>query len=154
MFITAFTRTIHLSLSWGRTIRSMPPHPNSLKVFSNITFPSAPSSSKLSLSLGSPHRNPVCAFPVPHSCHVGRQSHIIWWLRKTFIIVSSNTASHWASPQRGHETTQHRCESPNFASRRRMRVTVLVKARWNDGAYRVRHANDALRNAHLKLSDI
>jgi len=50
-FITAFTRSRHLSLFWARSIQSMTSHPTSLKCI----FPSKPRSSKWSLSLRPPY---------------------------------------------------------------------------------------------------
>ena len=41
-FITAFTRTRHLSLSWATTIQSIPPTPHFLKIHFNIILPSTP----------------------------------------------------------------------------------------------------------------
>jgi hypothetical protein len=48
-FITAFTRTHHLSLSWTRSIQSMPT-PYFSKIHFNIILPSKPESSKWYLS--------------------------------------------------------------------------------------------------------
>ena len=39
-FITAFTSARHLSLSWTRSIQSMPPRPTSLNIHLNIILPS------------------------------------------------------------------------------------------------------------------
>jgi len=51
-FITAFTKTRHLSLSWARSIQSMPPaHFLNIYSYFNIILPSTPGSSKWSLSL-------------------------------------------------------------------------------------------------------
>ena len=42
-----------------------------------IVFPSTPRSSKWSLSLRFPHRNPVCTVPFSPTCHMPRASHLI-----------------------------------------------------------------------------
>jgi len=64
-FIAAFTSTRHLSLSWARSIQSMLPTSNFLKIYLNIVLPSMPLSSSWSLSLRFPHQNPVYTSRVP-----------------------------------------------------------------------------------------
>jgi len=43
-------------------------------------FPSTPLSSKWSLPLSFPPPNPVCTFPLPHSCHTPCPSNSVWSL--------------------------------------------------------------------------
>jgi hypothetical protein len=51
-FITMFTRALHWSLSWARSIQSIPPHPMS------------------HLSFWLSHQNPICIPVLPHSCYM------------------------------------------------------------------------------------
>ena len=74
-FIAAFTTARHMSLSWGRSIQSMPPHPTSWRSISIL-------SSHLRLGLpsglfpsGFSHQNPVYVSPLPHTRHMPRPSH-------------------------------------------------------------------------------
>jgi len=46
-----------------------------LKIHLNIILPSGPGSSKWSLSLRCPQKNPVYTYPLPHTCYIPRQSH-------------------------------------------------------------------------------
>ena len=69
-------------------VKSSPPVPNLsqldpvhtptsyfLKIQLNIILPSTPGSPKWSLSLSSPHQNPVYASPLPHTRYMPRSSH-------------------------------------------------------------------------------
>jgi len=63
-FITAFTRARQLSPSWARSSQSMSPS-YVLKIHLNIILPSNPGSSKWSLSIRFPHKDPACTSPFP-----------------------------------------------------------------------------------------
>ena len=86
MFITAFSRARHLSLSWGTPIHSTPPS-HFLEIHLNIILPSTPGSSKWSLSPQvSPPNSCMHLFSTPYVLHV-HPSHSsrfkipdnIWW---------------------------------------------------------------------------
>jgi hypothetical protein len=86
MFITAVTNARQLSLSWARSVQSMPPIPFAKDPF-YIILQSASGSSKWSLSLRFPHKNHVCTFHLPHTFYIPCPSHsclfdhphYIWW---------------------------------------------------------------------------
>ena len=76
-FITALTRARHLSLSWARSIQSIPLFHFS-KIRFNIIFSSTPGSSKWLPSLRFPHQNRVCISSLLHTCYVPNPSHSSW----------------------------------------------------------------------------
>jgi len=73
-FITAFKIARHLSLSCAQLIQCMP-LPRFLNIGSNIFLPSTPRSSKCTLYLQSPHRNPVRTCPVTYTSNLPNPSH-------------------------------------------------------------------------------
>jgi len=101
-FITAFKYTRHLSLSWARSIQLK--HPSHfLMIPFNITLSSRPGSSKWSLSLRFPHRNPVNTSPLSHTCYM--PAHLVFLDMIIQIIfgeqyrsLNSSLCSHLHSP--------------------------------------------------------
>jgi len=73
-FITAFTNARHLSLTWARSIQSLPPS-HFLKIHLTIIFPSTPGTFKWTLSLRFLHQSPVYTSHLPHTCYMTRPSH-------------------------------------------------------------------------------
>jgi hypothetical protein len=71
-FITAFTSGRHLSLSWARSVQSVP---TSWISFLILSTQLTPWSSKWPLSLRFPHKNPVYASTLPHTRYMPRPSH-------------------------------------------------------------------------------
>jgi hypothetical protein len=72
----------------------------------SMLLPSTPRSSARSLSLRSPHQNPVCSAPLPHTCHMQPPSHFfwlpnnIWWgsfIVKLLVTYSSPLAYYLVS---------------------------------------------------------
>jgi hypothetical protein len=61
------------------------PPTNLSQVYFNIILLSTPGSSKWSPSLRFPHYSPVCASPLPHTCHMientSAQNHMVFFLR-------------------------------------------------------------------------
>jgi hypothetical protein len=73
MFITTFTSTRHLSVSWTSSIHT--PTSHFLKIHLNIIHPSTPGSPKWSLSLKFPHQNLGYGLPLSITCHMPHPSH-------------------------------------------------------------------------------
>jgi hypothetical protein len=71
-FTTAFTRALHWSLSWARSIQSPPSHPIPSylsKIHFNIVHPSTSWSSQWSLSFLISHQYPICVPLLRHSAY-------------------------------------------------------------------------------------
>ena len=99
-FITTFTSSCHLSLSWASSIQSMTFH--FLKIQINIFLPSTPGSPKWFLSLRFPHQNPVCAPPLLHTSYMPHPSHFLDFITPTILgeqyrSLSSLLCSHLLS---------------------------------------------------------
>ena len=74
-FISAFTSSHQLSLSWTSSIQSISPTSHFLKIHLNIILPSTPGSSKRTLSIRFPHQIPVNPSPLPDTRYMSRPSH-------------------------------------------------------------------------------
>jgi hypothetical protein len=72
-FITVFTRALHWSLSWARSISFFLP-----KIHFNIVHPPTSWSSQWSLSTWLPHQYPICIPALPPSCYIPCSSHTPW----------------------------------------------------------------------------
>jgi len=106
-FITAFTRTRYLFLSWARSIQAILLL-HFLKIHFNIILPFTLGLLKCSLFLRSVHQNPVRTSPVSHKCHMPCPSHSSWfghpsntWWRlefKKFPIMQSSTRPFYLVP--------------------------------------------------------
>ena len=95
MFITAFTRTHNLSLSWGTLIQFVPPS-HFLKIHFNITLPFKPGSFKWYFSFRFSHLNSVSASLPTHKCYMTCSSqsswfdhpNSMWWWVQSFFLCS------------------------------------------------------------------
>jgi hypothetical protein len=83
-FITAFTTARHVSLSWARSIQSMPQSHFS-KVHFNIILSSTLGFSKWSPSFRFFHQNRICTFSLPYAC----RAHLI-----LLDVVTGVTSDH------------------------------------------------------------
>ena len=85
-FITAFTSGRHLSLSWARSIQSIPPS-HFLKIHFTFILSSMPESSKWGKDLRFPHQNPEWTSPT-YMLHAPLISSI--WSPKKYLVRSIN----------------------------------------------------------------
>jgi hypothetical protein len=114
-FTTVLTTANHLSLSWGRSIEYTPSAFYNLHF--NIILPSIITSHKRSLSHRIPHKNIVCSYTVPHTCHMTRPSRLlwfdslnnIWWEMQSLklLIMWASSLSGYLVPSRPKYIPQH-----------------------------------------------
>ena len=115
-FITAITNACQLSLSWTRSIQSMPPS-YSLKIYINIIIPSTSGSSKWAFCSTFPHQNPVYTSPLHHTRYMSRPSHSsrfyhpnnIWWAVQIIklLIMQFSPLPCYLVPLRPKYSSQH-----------------------------------------------
>jgi hypothetical protein len=85
-FITAFTNVWNISLSWTRSIQSLPPHATFLRSIAIFLSPTL-GYFKWTLSLRIHQQNPEYTSPVYHTCYMPCSSHSssfdhpnnVWW---------------------------------------------------------------------------
>jgi hypothetical protein len=94
MFITVFTQVLHWSLSWARTIQSIPPQPISLRSIL-ILFTHQ--------RLGFPSGSSLLDFPPisymhsssPHSCYMTCPSHPPWLGHSNYACSIKRRSGFW-----------------------------------------------------------
>ena len=98
-FITVVTRARTMSLSWTRSVQSMPPS-NFLKINSNTILSFTPRSSNWFVSLRFPLKNTVCTILLPHTYYMPRPPHSpwfddlnnIWWAQITKLLFTQSSS--------------------------------------------------------------
>jgi hypothetical protein len=78
-YIPTFTSTCHLSLSWARSIQSVPPLPTSCRYIFMLFYHLCLDVPNGLLSLRSPYQNSVCTWHVNHSWYMSCSSHYSWF---------------------------------------------------------------------------
>jgi hypothetical protein len=96
-FITAFTSARHLSVSWARSIHSMPPTSYFLYIHLNITLPSTPGSHQWSLSPQVFHPKSCTRLsPPPSELHAPPISFFsILWPAQKWVRITANGSPHY-----------------------------------------------------------
>ena len=106
-------------LSQINPVHALSPH--FLQIQFNV-LPSTPRSSNWSLTIRSPHHNPLCTSPLPHTCYMRPLSHFSWSNLATDVgwrdAISSSLLSLSSSRHPILEHTQPmfvpHCERPSF----------------------------------------
>ena len=99
-FIAALKTARHVSLSWARSIQSMPPY-HFYKICFNIILPSMAGSSMWPPPFRFPHQNPVCTSTLPQTCYMLCPSHSswfdhpndIWWAVQSIKCVNTSQSN-------------------------------------------------------------
>jgi hypothetical protein len=73
-----FTRALHWSLSWARSIQSILPHSNSLRSIIILSFYLRLGLPSGLFPFGFPTKNPICIPLPPQSCYMPCPSHPRW----------------------------------------------------------------------------
>jgi hypothetical protein len=95
-FITPFTRTLHLSLSWVRLIQSLPLYQR-METHFNIIHLCVSGFSKWLVSFRFPHQKPCKHFPLPHVPHAPPIAFFLSWTPEKYLVRGTDhIAAHHA----------------------------------------------------------
>jgi hypothetical protein len=96
-FITVFTRALHWSLSWARSIQSI--HLILSKTYFNTVHPPTSWTSLWSLSFKLSHQYPICIPLRPLSCYMLCSSHHPWLDHSNYYTWRRVQVTKFISPQ-------------------------------------------------------